>query len=448
MKGTATNAIKKIVIKVSLLTILAFFTINSANAQYSEWNINGNSNISSINYLGTSNPQPLVFKTNGAEWMRIDALGNVGIGTTIPQAKFEIENGSVLFDGTTGSTPASGAGTRMMWIPEKAAFRAGVVTGNTWNNGNIGISSVAFGINTTAKPYASFVIGRFNQSLITYSTTSWILTEPLFVIGNGDQQFPSNAMTVLKNGNVGITTTTPKNKLDVQGGIAIGNGYAGSKVAPVNGAIIRGTVGIGTATPTQKLEVNGNISVTGVNSTLLFGQEAVSAGNWGQWGIEYDNANHGLNFWKPFGSNNFGNAFLFIKDDGNVGIGVTNPVNKLEVCGTIRSKEWIVETGWCDFKLKPEYKRMTSEKKLAYILTFGHLPEIDLGSEIETSGLKVAKNLRGMIWNIEDNTMDIIDIQKENEQQKQEIVDLKNANQKLQSDVELLKKKVESLEKK
>lgn len=47
---------------------------------------------------------------------------------------FGLANGSVLFSGTTGATPASGAGTRFMWIPSKAAIRAGVVTGTDWDD--------------------------------------------------------------------------------------------------------------------------------------------------------------------------------------------------------------------------------------------------------------------------------------------------------------------------
>ena len=109
----------------------------------------------------------------------------------------------------------------------------------------------------------------------------------------------------------------------------------------------------------------------------------------------------------------------------------------LYVCGTIRSKEWVVETAWCDFKLNPDFKRMTADEKLFYIHTYGHLPEIDPGLEIETNGLKVAKNIRGMIWNIEDNTLDIIALQKDNE-------NLKKENEELSKRIEVLEKKMDS----
>jgi hypothetical protein len=75
---------------------------------------------------------------------------NVGIGTPSPLATLHIKGG-LLLDSSNGTTPVSGAGTRMMWIPAKAAFRAGTVTYNQWDDVNIGISSFASGANSYAK---------------------------------------------------------------------------------------------------------------------------------------------------------------------------------------------------------------------------------------------------------------------------------------------------------
>jgi hypothetical protein len=62
--------------------------------------------------------------------------------------------GNVVFVGSykssnPGNPPVSGAGTRMMWYPDKAAFRAGRVQGSQWDIGNIGYFSNAWGYNTT-----------------------------------------------------------------------------------------------------------------------------------------------------------------------------------------------------------------------------------------------------------------------------------------------------------
>ncbi len=209
------------------------------------------------------------------------SAGSVAIGfptySTSTATLLQVKNGSVLFDGTTGATPMSGAGTRMMWIPAKKAFRAGMTTATQWDDVNIGNYSAAFGINTKATASTSFaagstayatgvssfaistgttasglnsfaggggttasgdysfafgqtsfaqashmfVIGRNNLNPGTYSSTTWVATDPLFVIGNGTSTTArNNAVTVLKNGNVLIDKATQVNstyKLDVNG---------------------------------------------------------------------------------------------------------------------------------------------------------------------------------------------------------------------------------------
>src|SRR5215208_3673502 len=49
-----------------------------------------------------------------------------------------------------GVIPATGGGVRLMWYPNKAAFRAGRIDAAQWDDGSIGQWSAAFGENTTA----------------------------------------------------------------------------------------------------------------------------------------------------------------------------------------------------------------------------------------------------------------------------------------------------------
>jgi hypothetical protein len=87
-------------------------------------------------------------------------------------------DGSVLFSGTTGTTPASGAGTRLMWIPEKAAFRAGGVDGTQWDDSLVGHYSIAMGQGTTASKYYSTAMGEgttasaYNSTALGQRTTA------------------------------------------------------------------------------------------------------------------------------------------------------------------------------------------------------------------------------------------------------------------------------------
>lgn len=65
----------------------------------SSWSLTGNANTSvGINFLGTTDAQPLLFKTNGSERMRILSDGNVGIGETSPGTALEVGNGDVYIN--------------------------------------------------------------------------------------------------------------------------------------------------------------------------------------------------------------------------------------------------------------------------------------------------------------------------------------------------------------
>jgi hypothetical protein len=82
-----------------------------------------------------------------------------------------------------------------------------------WLNSASGDYSTAMGMFNLAKGYASTVIGRYNDSILTADQTNILETTPLFIIGNGPNSARSNAMVVLKNGNVGIGSNAPGEKL-------------------------------------------------------------------------------------------------------------------------------------------------------------------------------------------------------------------------------------------
>jgi hypothetical protein len=99
-----------------------------------------------------------------------------------------------------------------------------------YGNQALGHYAFALGELVTAQASNSFVIGTYN--IIAGDRLNWVDTDPLFVIGNGTSSVRSNAMTVLKNGNVGLGTTTPGSyKLYVTGNAyATGNFVSASDV--------------------------------------------------------------------------------------------------------------------------------------------------------------------------------------------------------------------------
>ena len=77
--------------------------------------------------------------------------------------------------------------------------------------------------------------------------------------------------TMLSSGFNGIGTATPKNDLDVAGGIAVG-AYAGINTAPSNGVIISGQVGIGNSTPASSavIDLTNTMASGGTGAPLLW----------------------------------------------------------------------------------------------------------------------------------------------------------------------------------
>ncbi len=76
------------------------------------------------------------------------------------------------------------------------------------SNTSNGTYSSTIGSNLHAKAYNCFVVGAFNDSISSSNNTTWVDADPLFLIGNGlSNAARRNAVTVLKNGKVGIGIT-------------------------------------------------------------------------------------------------------------------------------------------------------------------------------------------------------------------------------------------------
>ena len=113
-------------------------------------------------------------------------MSNGGSSVTLPASTLSLDGaydngrtitadaGAVTVAGTdgfvsTGATgigaiPTTGAGTRMMWYPRRAAFRAGGINGVQWDDANIGDYSFASGNNNIANGAYSTAFGLINTA--------------------------------------------------------------------------------------------------------------------------------------------------------------------------------------------------------------------------------------------------------------------------------------------
>lgn len=84
------------------------------------WTMAGNANADDTHFLGTAGTQPLIFKTNLSEAMRIDPAGNIGIGTSYPSSRLHV-NGSLATNLVIATTDFSVADSNSVIIMNNAA---------------------------------------------------------------------------------------------------------------------------------------------------------------------------------------------------------------------------------------------------------------------------------------------------------------------------------------
>jgi hypothetical protein len=156
------------------------------------WLLTGNAGTNpAVNFIGTTDAQPLVIRTNNTERMRVTETGRVGIGTTTPEAKLDV----------------AGAIYQSAPDPTTILFHSTNESGNPSNDG--------FRIR-----YDGDFYGPYGDALILEKTDG-NQADPdggISFVNTGNDGVVEPTLTIRGNGNVGIGTTTPGVKLDVYGG--------------------------------------------------------------------------------------------------------------------------------------------------------------------------------------------------------------------------------------
>jgi hypothetical protein len=373
--------------------------------------------------------------------------GNLGIGTTAPSAKLDV-NGSVVFDDK--SSPYTniriGHDANDAIIADNLGNKA--YGGGYWFRVHNETAGAGKYIDVMALTEAGKVgVGTNSPSakLESYNTTAGVtafktsgLNGYLLVdnVGSGENYYSANKfhdfqtaggaskMRITESGSVGIGTTLPTAKLHINNG---NNSY---------GAILA-----------NSSELPFSLYTKTISTSVVNGESF-------RLGLKYDsNENNGfISFYRGgdtsggfLGLSTNGSERMRIDQAGFVGIGTNSPDAKLTVNGQIHTKEVRIDLlapmTVPDYVFANDYKLKTLNEVDNYIKANNHLPEIPSAKEIEKNGLMVAEMNLSLLKKIEELTLYAIEQQKKLEAQNK-------INETLAKQLELLGARLTSLEKK
>jgi hypothetical protein len=476
--------------KKYLLAVGSLFLFSVSYSQTQNWKVTGNT-VTPGDYLGTSNNEPLILKSIGNEGLRIKPNGELRVknfdDNTYTGLTFVNTNGVLSKLNFTGNSADILLGNGTFGSLSSLAGWA--------LNGNVLFSNYNIGIGTNIAPEKLTVNGNIvaNGSIsgtslnvvdIVTSGREFKVSTSLCMKGidvndpnsrneicgmNGDlylQSGNANYNTIINKGNggkVGIGTIPSESfhvgvKARFDGDVYTNKIYT-NRITSSDSIIHFGDSSLLYNLNYNRIYGSDNTYMKGIGIgryTYAKGINSTAIG----WRVRADGANAMvIGRTHPTTSSMLVNTIdnslmigfnsdsptLFVSPatggngtSGAVGIGTTYIPDdyKLAVNGNIIAEEVFVKlrNGWPDYVFDANYRRMSILEKEKYISENKHLPGIASATEIEKTGIPTGEVMRGMTQNLEENSLEIIELYKMFEE-------LKNEN-------EALKKKVEELENK
>ncbi|MCA6395890.1 MAG: hypothetical protein IM606_11950 [Cytophagales bacterium] len=374
-------------------------------------------------WVFSSKPSVLIgYVPSGQNWGNDNLLvaGNVGIGTTTPIRALQIHGelsltradkaafinvsdqngnggGSIILRGLdAGGSAQVPATISLIGNTTVSGTMLGNAENAAWGLDNIGDSRLGFIKKAGYAPViasssgAPIVFSQTNQSGIFTNISGATITE---------------RMRINSDGNVGIGTASPSSNLHVLSSSPIG--------ASLNSEVLITRFSTNVAN-LQSLDLKlrkysttdnywwGNSlrlqrNIDGaVNSCYIdFGASETNSGAGShELGFGVDNTEH-----------------MRISSGGNVGIGITNPTQKLQVKGTVYSTEVKVDlaagTG-PDYVFEPTYDLKPLAEIETYIKENKHLPEVPSAKEMEKNGVQLGEMNMLLLKKVEELTLYVI----------------------------------------
>ena len=309
------------------------------------WSQGGN-NLASIKTLGTISNHSLPFVTNNTEKMRLTNTGNLGIGTSAFNVTYPEK---LLVDaGTTSSVNAIvGKGNIDSYLQlniqnNSAGTSASSDVVATANNGSETTNYVDMGINGGG--YTGGVMGAANDAYLYNLGQNFLIAtgtaaKSLIFMTGGTTQSSNERMRINGSGNVGIGTTTPSQKLDVNGNLNLSGAFMPGNSAGTAGYFLQSN---GAAVAPSWIDAAAYLS------SLAWVQGGNSVASMQKLGTV-------SNFDLPFITNN--TEKMRLTNSGNLGIGTStfnaiHPEKLVVDAGTTTSVNAIVGKGSIDSYLQ------------------------------------------------------------------------------------------------
>ena len=253
---------------------------------------------------GTSNFRIYSYGASSDVFSILRSNGNVGIGTTTPASRLEVQK---FF------AAASGTANLRITSRHSGSYDGGQQLEFAYNDsGNVNVPNLLATINALSSVTSATNVG----GILTFSTKA---------LGGATTALPVARMTIRHDGNIGIGATVPTGKINV--------GYT-NDVAPI--VYAQGSEGL-------------VINATRHDGSNYRGYVDFLAGR----GSDATNGGASMRFFTQPRSSAAPTQALTLQYDGNVGIGTTDPGQKLHVNGNILVNAQILTPGGSNLQLNP-----------------------------------------------------------------------------------------------
>ncbi|AZA83241.1 hypothetical protein C1637_24110 [Chryseobacterium lactis] len=383
--------------------------------QAQTWNTAGNAGTNpATDFIGTTDNQPLIFKTNGSEKMKLSPTGRLvfyNINAQTWEKNLYVGGGNENVAGSGNVSVGLGAMSSNISGGGNTTLGFNTMTNSTTGSLNtaLGINSMQFSITGSNNvgvghnTLGGMVAGEYNTAVGFSAMRTWGSTASVPLVGN--TAIGNSALMDINNGS--YNTIMGHNSF-LRTVNASYNVVIGANIAPlVNNA-------------NSNIYIGNNIAAVGTSPS-----NELNIGNW----IVGNNGTIGIGEFTSLlpanGVSSDGQKYkLFVKD------GIRTEKVKVDIASA---------NNWADYVFKKDYPLMSLSEVEKHIRNKGHLPNIPSASEVVKNGVDLGEMNSRLLEKIEELTLYSIE-------QEKKLKDQEDKNSKQQAVIDDLVQRMVTIE--